>query len=177
MNSRIYLRAFNLDDHLISYKWRNNYNITDGLICRKIFVSKENEKIWVENANSDKLNNVRLAICLNDSGEYIGNVYLTDIDHINKKSGIGIFIGEESYQGKGYATEALKLILAHAFIDLGLERVESKQFLDNKASIKLHEKLGFKKEGVLRNYFYKNGGYKNVSVMSVLKEEYISNEH
>ncbi|WP_369686335.1 GNAT family N-acetyltransferase [Photobacterium leiognathi] len=64
-------------------------------------------------------------------------------------------MGDNKHHKKGYATEAIQLILNHAFIDLGLERVESKQFINNLVSIKLHEKVGFYKEGVLRNYFLK----------------------
>ncbi|HIF9430775.1 TPA: GNAT family N-acetyltransferase [Photobacterium damselae] len=174
MKNRVYLRAFKNDDFLISYKWRNNYEVTNGLICRKLFISEENEKKWIEDANSDKVKNVKLAICLIDNDEYIGNVYLTEIDHINKKAGLGIFIGEENHHKKGYATEAIKLILDHAFIDLGLERIESKQFTNYIASIRLHDSLGFYKEGVLRKYFFKNGKYNDVSVMSILKKEYLT---
>lgn len=172
MKTKVYLRAFKAEDYLKSYKWRNNDNITNSLICRKIFISEENEKRWIENSNDDKERNVKLAICLTSNDEYIGNVYLTNIDHINKNSGIGIFIGDEEQLKKGYATDAMLLILKHAFIDLGLERVESRQFTSNVASVKLHEKLGFKQEGILRKCFFKNGILNDISIMSILKSEY-----
>lgn len=169
---KVYLRAFKPDDYLISYKWRNDYNITNGLISRRLFVSEENEKQWIEKANSDKVNNIKLAICLSASDEYIGNVYLTNIDHFNKSAGIGIFIGEEKHFKKGYVSEALSLILQHAFIDLGMNRVEARQFANNYASINLHEKMGFEKEGLLREFFYKNGFYNDVIIMSILKSNF-----
>jgi RimJ/RimL family protein N-acetyltransferase len=174
MESRIYLRAFISNDYFKSYKWRNDFDISNGLICRKLFISIENEKEWIEKTNRDKINNVKVAICLISDDEYIGNIYLTEIDHVNKNAGIGIFIGDKKHQNKGYATEAINLILDHAFNDLGLERVESKIFTSNKLSIKAHEKNGFIKEGVLRNYFFKNGKYNDVTIMSILKKEYIS---
>lgn len=174
MKNRIYLRAFKSDDYLISYKWRNDIDITNGLICRKLFVSEENEKEWIEKSNLDKFNNVKLGICLIDNDEYIGNVYLTNIEHFNKNANLDIFIGNKKYQRKGFASEAVQLILEHAFNDLGLERVESKIFKNNVSSIKLHEKNGFSKEGVLRNYFFKNGSYNDITIMSILREEYLN---
>lgn len=175
MKSEIYLRAFNDSDYLKSVKWRNSYEINKGLICRRLFVSEINEKQWIENANQDKTKNVKLAICMIENHKYIGNIYLTGIDHFNKKSGVGIFIGDSKYHNKGYASEALKLIMEHAFIDLGLQRIESKQFTSNIASIKLHEKCGFIKEGILRKYFFKDGKYNDIFVMSILRSEYLKN--
>ena len=102
---------------------------------------------------------------------------MTNINHFNKNANLDIFIGNKEQQRKGFASEAIQLILEHAFNDLDLERVESKIFTNNISSIKLHEKNGFINEGILRNYFFKDGKYNNVTIMSILKKEYISYVH
>jgi len=51
-------------------------------------------------------------------------------------------------------------------------RVEARQLLDNKGSIKVNEKCGFKTEGVLREAVFKNGKYQDLNLMSVLKRDF-----
>lgn len=171
MKSRIYLRALELDDYKISVKWRNDDNITNLLGGSKWFVSMETEKQWVQNAimqNKD----VRLAICTVDKDLYIGNIYLTGIDYLNRKAHTQILIGNRDYWNNGYGTEAMHLLLDYAFNYKNLRRLEAVVLEDNIGSRKMHEKLGYKKEGILRQSVYKNGQYKNQILFALLKTEY-----
>ena len=81
-------------------------------------------------------------------------------------------IGDKRNYDKGYGTEATKLMLNHAFNNLNLNRIYLKVLEDNPRAIKIYDKCGFKKEGVLRSAVYKNGSYKNLIIMSILKEEF-----
>lgn len=171
MKSRIYLRALELDDYKISVKWRNDDNITNLLGGSKWFVSMETEKQWVQNAimqNKD----IRLAICTVDKDIYIGNIYLTGIDYLNRKAQTQILIGNREYWNNGYGTEAMRLLLEYAFNYKNLRRLEAVVLEDNIGSRKMHEKLGYKKEGILRQSVYKNGQYKNQILYALLKTEY-----
>lgn len=171
MKSRIYLRALELDDYKISVKWRNDDNITNLLGGSKWFVSMETEKQWVQNAimqNKD----IRLAICTVDKDIYIGNIYLTGIDYLNRKAQTQILIGNREYWNNGYGTEAMRLLLEYAFNYKNLRRLEAVVLEDNIGSRKMHEKLGYKKEGILRQSVYKNGQYKNQILFALLKTEY-----
>jgi ribosomal-protein-alanine N-acetyltransferase len=78
----------------------------------------------------------------------------------------------EAHHRQGFGTEALKLMLRKAFYDAHLYRVEAKCSVANTASYRLLEKLGFKKEGVLRSYFNIRGKRVDHYFYSLLRTEY-----
>jgi RimJ/RimL family protein N-acetyltransferase len=65
------------------------------------------------------------------------------------------------------------LILHHSFFELGLERIEARQLLSNQASIKLHQKCGYKVEGTLRKVVFKNGQLVDLNVMACLRNDFL----
>lgn len=166
--SRVYLRALEPDDYKTSVNWRNDDSITSLLGGRKYFVSAEIERQWVLNTiNQNK--DIKLAVCTVNDNLYIGNVYLTDIDYINRKASSHILIGNHEYWKSGYGTEAMNLLIDYAFNHLNLHRLEAHVLEDNIGSQKMHEKLGYIREGVLRKSVYKNGCYKSQIVYGFLK--------
>lgn len=171
MESRIYLRALEPDDYKVSYKWRNDSDIQEMVGGHKYFVSMEKERKWVEATINDN-NRIVLAICLKSNNKYIGNVMLQEIDWINRSASVPIFLGDKEEWGKGYATEARMQMLKFAFEERGLESIRDLVLENNCASIKLHEKCGYVREGVMRNSVFKNGKFHNQIVMSVLKDEF-----
>lgn len=76
------------------------------------------------------------------------------------------------YWGNGYATEATRLAVTYTFDELNAHRVEAMVQPDNPASERVLEKLGFQKEGVRRDFFYKEGEYKDVRVWGLLADEF-----
>lgn len=171
MKSRIYLRALELEDYKVSVKWRNDPDIQDMVGGHKYFVSEEKERQWVMNAVNDN-DRIVLAVCLVENDKYIGNVMLQEIDWINRTARVPVMIGDKEEWNKGYATEARMMMLKFAFEERGIERVSAYILENNKASIKMHEKCGFKKEGLLRKSVYKNGSFYNQVLMSLLKDEF-----
>lgn len=171
MNERIYLRALEPEDYKISVKWRNDPDIQNQVGGPKYFVSAEKERQWVQNAinSSDR---IVLAICLQENDKYIGNIMLQEIDWINRSGHIPIFIGDKEEWGKGYATEARFLMLKFAFEERGLERIWAYVLEENIGSLKMHEKCGYKIEGLMRNSVYKNGKFQNQYILSVLKDDF-----
>lgn len=171
-NYRVYLRALEIDDYKKSIKWRHDDDIWSSVVGPKYFVSSEYEKKWIENTiiNSDK--NLKLAICLKENDEYIGNIYLTDIDWKNKNAEYAIMIGEKKYWGKGLGQEAIMLIVIHAFLEMGLIRIQSRYLTSNIASIKAAQKCGFKQEGILRRAIFKKGIYQDIQIMSIIREDF-----
>lgn len=171
MKFRVYLRALELDDYQTSYMWRNDHEIQEMVGSSKFFVSRENERQWVLN-NTKNTERIVLAICLVENDKYIGNVNIQNIDWINRTARVPIFIGDKSEWGKGYAAEARMLALKFAFEERNLNRIEALVLESNIPSIKLHERCGFKREGMLRNSIYKSGKYHNQIVMGLLREEF-----
>jgi len=171
MKRRVYLRALEPDDYLKSHKWRNDPEIQDMVGGKKYFVSRENEKKWVERhtCNSDR---IILAICLIENDKYIGNVNIEEFDYINRTCSVPIFIGDKSEWGKGYALEAKMLAHKFAFEERNLHRIMALILEENVPSILLHEKCGFRREGVLRDSVWKSGKYHNQIVMGLLKDDF-----
>jgi RimJ/RimL family protein N-acetyltransferase len=169
---RVYLRALEIDDYKISIKWRRDDEIWNMVVGPKYYVSEAYEKKWVEDAIFKVSNKLALAICMKETNKHIGYVYLTNIDMKNRSASFAKLIGEKEYWGKGFAKEATMLMLYHGFYVLGLERIEARQLCYNKGSIKVNEKCGFKTEGILRKAVFKNGEYRDLNLMSVIREDF-----
>lgn len=135
-------------------------------------MSEAREKKWIEDTIFHSAD-IKVAVCHTSNNLHIGNVYLTDINHINRNAESHILIGNQNYWGQGLGSEALLQILHYGFNERGLNRVYAHINADNIASIRLHEKCGYKREGLLRQAIFKNGQFKDIVVMSILKEEFI----
>jgi len=86
---------------------------------------------------------------------------------------VGIGIGERAYWGKGYGTEAMKLVLRFAFAELGLHRVSLDVFEYNPRGVKSYEKAGFRMEGRVREMILRDGQRSDVFFMGVLREDWL----
>jgi RimJ/RimL family protein N-acetyltransferase len=77
----------------------------------------------------------------------IGTVGLASINHLHRTAELGIGIGERDCWGKGYGTEATRLMLDYAFTVLGLHNVMLRVFSYNERAIRSYLKVGFKEIG------------------------------
>jgi ribosomal-protein-alanine N-acetyltransferase len=73
---------------------------------------------------------------------------------------------------KGYATEAVRLVVEFLFKTKNIERIEAWTHPENIASQKVLEKNGFKKEGTFRKRFFQNGQYRDDCLHALLREEW-----
>ena len=169
---RVYLRAFELEDHVKIHQWRNDRDIARNFGGIPLFSSSLNEKKWIEDKIFDK-NNVSCAICLKVKNEFIGCIFLNEIDHHNRSAHAPVFLGKKKYWGKGYATEARILMLKYAFFDRGLNRIWAKVLEGNQGALKMLEKSGYRQEGVLRQASFKDGVFVNEYILAVLKEDFL----
>jgi ribosomal-protein-serine acetyltransferase len=101
----------------------------------------------------------------------VGRVGVYYIDQQNRIGSIGYWISEE-YQGKGLITESCKEIINHSFAYLGLNRLEIKCGTNNLKSIQVPERLGFKKEGIIRQGELVNGEFIDLYLYSMLKSDW-----
>lgn len=124
---------------------------------------------WLDSLARDK-NTVMFAV-ETKKGKLIGCTGLTYIDWKNRRAEVSIYIGDKNYKGKGYGTDALKTLMKYSFEELNLHMLFGEIFEYNKANIKLFEKCGFKRDGVLRHRLYRDGRYQNSIFYSILEEE------
>ena len=170
MNKRVYLRAFEPDDYKTTIKWRKDDEIWDMLGGTKYFVSEAFEKQWIENTIFNS-KDVKLAVCLDENDKHIGNVYMTNINEINRSCVSHVLIGEKEYWGHGYAREALLLAIDYMFNERNIHRIQANVLVSNVASLNMHEKCGYKLEGTLREAVYKNGKYQDQYVLALVKNK------
>ncbi|GAA4886791.1 hypothetical protein GCM10023311_07810 [Flaviramulus aquimarinus] len=105
-----------------------------------------------------------------ENSRLIGFVILAGLTNINKSIEFKrIVVSEKS---KGFGSKAIELIKEKCFQDYYCNRLWLDVFDFNQRAIYVYEKLGFHKEGVLRECIKKSNGYKNLVVMSILKREY-----
>lgn len=112
------------------------------------------------------------AICLKENDQMIGELSVFDIDEDDKKAGFRISMRSIELTGKGYGTEAIKIVLRFVFEELHLNRLQLEVFSHNLRGIRAYEKVGFVKEGVLRESLYYNGNYSDEIIMAILKDDY-----
>lgn len=100
---------------------------------------------------------LRLLICKNENQEPVGAIDLYNADFKHRRAAIGILIASDQDKGKGFASEAIELVMAYSKQVLDLQNIYCSIHSDNLASIHLFEKMGFDRVGVRKDWFWENG--------------------
>jgi [ribosomal protein S5]-alanine N-acetyltransferase len=107
-------------------------------------------------------------IYLKENEKLIGTINLFQVMRSSLQSAfIGYFL-DKQHNGKGYTTEAAKLIVEYAFNELNLHRIEAGVMPHNIGSIKVLEKAGFHKEGIAVKNVKINGKWEDHQVLAII---------
>lgn len=107
----------------------------------------------------------------NSDNKLVGGITLGNIRRgVGQNGMIGYWSGEP-YAGKGYMTEALSLVIPFAFDQLRLHRIEAACIPHNQRSIRLLEKAGFEREGLLRSYLKINGFWQDHLLFALIESD------
>lgn len=134
-------------------------------------VSVEQEEDFVLRVRASTVDAV-FGIELRDGPRLVGVAGLHGIDRTSRAAQFGIFLGVPSLWNRGYGTEATRLTLRHAFERLQLHRVWLHVFADNPGGIRCYEKVGFAREGLLREAVFHEGRYHDLVVMALLQQDW-----
>lgn len=115
---------------------------------------------------------IRWGMVVKETGAFIGTIGFNHLSEYSKKTEIGFELSK-SHWGKGYTSEAVRVILRYAFEELDLFRVGAVTFPDNVASIRLLEKQGFVQEGKLRGYLYQGGRSHDGCLFSIIQPDWV----
>ena len=115
-------------------------------------------------------NGMRWGIVLKESGKLIGTCGFHAISDYHKRIETGYDLNRH-YWGKGFMSEALSLIIDHAFTVSDVNRIEAFVETPNTASRSLLEKLGFKLEGLLREHEMCRGNLIDIQILSLLRKD------
>ena len=192
----IFLRKIEYSDTENIIKWRNSDAVRSHFIDQRLFTKESHEgwlKNYVETGKVDQLiicvSPGRLGVGRNEDGagkeadpgkeagtsgideeNYIpvGSVYIRDIDRTHNKAEYGIFIGEDAARGKGFGSDAARLMIRYCFETLKLHRLFLRVYADNEAAIRSYEHAGFLREACLKDDVFVNGKYHDIVLMGII---------
>ncbi|MDP9409085.1 MAG: GNAT family N-acetyltransferase [Actinomycetota bacterium] len=105
-------------------------------------------------------------------GKPVGQIELVEIHPVQRRAEMHLLVGEKDTWGRGYGARAVRRLVGYAFKDLGLRRVFAMADRDNVRVIRLFERCGFVREGLLRRHRLRHGEPTDMVVMGVLDDDY-----
>ena len=168
--NKINLRALEPEDLNFLYQIENNESFWEVSHTQTPF-SKFILKQYLENAHLDifEAKQLRLIIEKNSTKNPIGMIDIFDFNPHHKRAGIGILIHPD-YQQKGFASEALKLLIQYCFLRLNLHQLYANITNTNSQSIRLFEQKKFKKIGVKTDWIFTNGVFKDEILYQLIND-------
>lgn len=165
----INLRAIEPADIDILYKWENDTSIwylSNTIEPFSKFILEQ----YILSSNQDiySKKQLRLMIDINESKKTIGSIDLFDFDPKNKRAGIGILINKNE-RGKGYASEALELLINYSFHTLDLHQLYCNISADNNVSLKLFHNFGFEIIGLKKQWNFINDKWMDEYMLQLIK--------
>ncbi|NLW39419.1 MAG: GNAT family N-acetyltransferase [Tissierellia bacterium] len=166
------LREYRQSDVELAYKYMNDpevmLNLGNGIPYP---MTLEKEQEWF-NSQAKSEDNYNFAIESLKEGLYIGGCGINWYDWKNGTAEVGIFIGDPRYRGKGYGTDAMKILIDFLFQQTNINRIQLATYSFNERAIKSYLKCGFKEEGRLRQRIFRYGQYYDEILMGLLREDY-----
>lgn len=161
-------KALHLDNYV---RWFNDPEVTRWL---KLFLPlmRVQEERWFDRfAKSDK--DVVWAVH-DENDRHIGASGIHHIDWRNRNGVTGTVIGEKSAWGQGYGTDIMRTRTRWAFEELGLHRLQSDTFAENRASVRCLEKVGYRRVGTLHQRVWRHGAWHDLLLWEILDELWLA---
>lgn len=173
----IRLTAPREDDAAVMQEWYEDASFlrnldTEAARLRTVEDMKEKLETAVKSRND-----FHFQIRLRETDELVGFIVLDGIQWTNGCCMLGIGIGPRDCRGKGYGSEAIRLVLQYAFTELNLHRVGLNFISYNDRAQKVYERAGFRYEGTVREFVHRDGGYYDLCYMGVLKQEWLEQQN
>ena len=164
---KITLRPFTEAQSLQYLEWVNDSEMA-RFVTRSLPVTLSEHGRWYESAvgRSDA---VFFSVTCNETQRYLGNVWLWGVHPQHRSAELRILLGDASSRGKGFGTEACRLLLRFAFESLNLNKVFLYVLAGNPAARRTFEKAGFRAEGVMPEEYFLDGAYQDGLRMSALR--------
>lgn len=166
----VYLRPLDRADAPKLQQFINDPDVNRMLLAHRPY-SLEFEQQFIEKHGSST-GDIVLGICLRADDRLIGATGLHGLSAKDRHAAFGVEIGEKDYWGKGYGTEVTRLMTGYAFDTLNLNRVWLLVYENNERGRRAYEKVGYRREGVLRQYTWREGRWWDAHLMAMLAEEW-----
>jgi RimJ/RimL family protein N-acetyltransferase len=170
IGEKIYLRPIELGDARFLCQGENDPVVREALFfALPVHLQREEEKIQ-QYMNSRE--SIVLTIVEKNSDTPVGQTAFFRIDYISRAAVFYLAILNPADWSKGFGSDATRIMVDYAFDSLNLNRIQLHVCAENAPAIKIYQKVGFVKEGVLRQAMYRNGSYCDFWVMGILKEDW-----
>lgn len=168
LSDHIRLRPLETKDSELLFKWINNRELVIQNAAY-IPVTRIDHEKWMDGVLMKRADMIFFGIEVNTTQELIGSCQLHSISAIHRSAELQIRIGNKNYQGKGFGSEAVKMLCHFGFSDLNLHRIYLNVFSSNLRAIRTYEKCGFNHEGTLKEAVFIDGKRLDVHIMALLK--------
>lgn len=171
---RVRLRRLERDDLPTLHRWMNDADVmTWARFSPDAMTSLAAlEKTYEKELSGEDRERTTYVVEDRESGKPIGWCVIRTWDRKHVNANVGIGLGDKDLWGKGYGTEAFRLLLTIVFDHQGWHRAELWTLAENERAIRSFEKCGFVREGVAREASYSDGRYHDVLSMGLLKSEW-----
>lgn len=164
----IRLRAFENGDLLWALAYNNDYQIMRGAMSGMLLPSNDNDEAqFMAQQSSYSRDKYQFAIETLAEKHFLGQCGFTQVDWKNRVAELGIIIGNQKDQGKGYGADAVKTLCRFGFQEMNLHKIKASVFDFNQAALKCYEKCGFQREGCLKQELYREGAYHDVILLAL----------
>jgi diamine N-acetyltransferase len=167
--ARVRLRKFGVEDIARKMAWVHDPRINQRL-HHQLPLTEDKIRSWLDCMEAEDRHDL---IVETDAGKAIGSIGLEQVNRQHRQAEFYITIGEPRYFGFS-GSQATRLLLDYAFLQLGLNKVWTKTETTNTAAIVLCTRLKFQFEGILRQEYIGQGPPRDAVRLSILASEYLS---
>lgn len=171
IGEQVRLTALTQEDLPQLTEWFANVEFRRFLALIAMPFTLEDEEDWYEFQRTDP-DTVHFAIRTLDENRLIGSCGIFRVNWQPRNCEVGIAVGDTAYWGKGYGTDAMRVLLKYAFMEMGLHRVGLEVHGYNTRAIKSYEKVGFQLETTARENILRDGRWFDTHHMAILRREW-----
>lgn len=171
VGKKVVLRAIEKEDLHLLQKWANDPDIQYMLGGWHFPTNQNDQEKWFHSLSCSSLNQRFMVV--NNEHTSIGMANLININFKDGNAELGLLI-DKQYQKMGYGEDIVFCLMNYGFNELRLNRIETSIIEINQPSLNLFiNKCGWKKEGILRNWYFRKGQYIHKNILGILRDEFL----
>lgn len=164
------LRAFDNGDLMRALSMNNDYAVMRSASGGILYPSTVDDQARAMNSQTSYTSGeYQFAVETLEGREFIGQCGFIHVNWKNRKAEIAVML-DRAYHGRGYGTDAVRLLCRFGFEELNLHKLKATVFAFNAGAIRCYEKCGFIREGVLQDEIYREGKYHDAIEMALIRK-------
>jgi RimJ/RimL family protein N-acetyltransferase len=171
IGEKVYLSPVSTDDFELFMQWVNDMEITQYVSMSQRIFSELLEKEAIEKMAKGE-NSFTIVDLATD--KVIGNCSYLHVDNLHRRAEVGIMVGDKEYWSRGYGSDAMRLLLEFGFCVRNYNKISLGVLDFNERAINCYEKVGFKRQGVLREHIIRGNKRFDIIQMDILASEFFA---